>query len=241
MNKNLNKYHQEILEEIKRVAEVNPRADSRFDPRKYMGTTKPYLNISNPQTREILRKWVKEHKDISLADLLALLDSTFTGHSHTEKSLGGKLLEYVPKLRSQIKPECLDRWLTGAAGWGEVDSLCQSSFTAKEMLVNWEEWERLLKRFVADKDVHKRRASLVLLTGSVRQSEDQRLADLAFENVDKLKAEKDILITKAVSWLLRDLIKYHKSRVEDYLKENESTLPKIAVREVTNKLQTGKK
>ncbi|KKS65087.1 MAG: hypothetical protein UV33_C0013G0017, partial [Candidatus Daviesbacteria bacterium GW2011_GWA1_42_6] len=99
----------------------------------------------------------------------------------------------------------------------------------------------LLNKFVKDPDIHKRRASLVLLTKPVSHSDDPRFSDLAFENLDKLKKEKDILITKAVSWLLRDLIKYHRDRVEDYLKANKAILPKIAVREVTNKLQTGKK
>lgn len=199
------------------------------------------LRFMHKYHQEILKKWVKEHRDIPLNELLSLLDSTFTGMSHTERSLGGKILEYLPKLRGEIKPECLDKWLPGAEGWGEVDSLCQSTFEAKDLLSRWGEWEKLLKQFVSDKDVHKRRASLVLLTGPVRQSDDKKLAEIAFENLDKLKTEKDILITKAVSWLLRDLIKYHKSRVEDYLKENRDVLPKIAIREVTNKLQTGKK
>ncbi|MDP2951009.1 MAG: DNA alkylation repair protein, partial [bacterium] len=64
---------------------------------------------------------------------------------------------------------------------------------------------------------------------------------LAFENIEKLKPEKDILITKAISWLLRNLIKYHKKEVADYLKKNKNSLPKIAVRETEKKIKTGKK
>lgn len=237
----MNQHHQEILEEIKMVARSNPNISSRFDPGRYMGTSKPCINITNPQTREILKKWVKEHKDISLDELLFLLDSTFAGKSHTERSLGGKLLEYLPKQRQEIDPACLDKWLIGAEGWGEVDSLCQSSFEAKEILAKWEEWEKFLKKFVGDKDIHKRRASLVLLTGPVRQSDDTRFSDLAFKNIEKLKGEKDILITKAISWVLRSLIKNYKSRVMEYLKRSGSTLPKIALKETTKKLLTGKK
>ncbi len=237
----MNKYHQEILEEINRVAGTNKKVSSWFNPGSYMGTSKPCINITNPQTREIIKSWVKKHKDISLDELLSFLDSTFTGVSHTERSLGGKILEYLPKQRQAIDPKCLDRWLTGAEGWGEVDSLCQSTFEAKDILASWPEWEKLLKKFVNDPDIHKRRASLVLLTKPASHSDDPRLADLAFENLDKLKTEKDILITKAVSWLLRDLIKYHRGKVEDYLKENSEVLPKIAIREVSNKLRTGKK
>ncbi|MDO8690998.1 MAG: DNA alkylation repair protein [Dehalococcoidia bacterium] len=135
----------------------------------------------------------------------------------------------------------MDRWLTGAEGWLEVDSLCYGAFTADDMLSDWASWETLLRALASDEDVHKRRASLVLLTKAVRESDDPRLADLAFENIDRLRGEKDPLITKAISWLLRDLIRNARTRVEDYLAQNSSTIPKIAVREVTNKLRTGKK
>lgn len=237
----MNKHHREILEEIKKIDSSNPKISNHFNLNKYMGTTRHIYNITNPQIREIAKTWAKENKDISLDDFLIVLNSFFKGESHNEKSFGGKLLEYFPKLRKDIQPNCIDTWLTGAQGWGEVDSLCQSSFTAKEILDKWNEWKKLLIKLNNNKDIHKRRASLVLLTKSVRESNDEKLSNLAFENIDKLKNEKDILITKAISWLLRDLTKNYRQQVENYLKENQSTLPKIAIRETTKKLQTGRK
>jgi 3-methyladenine DNA glycosylase AlkD len=64
---------------------------------------------------------------------------------------------------------------------------------------------------------------------------------MAFKNIDKLKQNGHILVTKAISWLLRDLIKHHRQKVETYLKDNENTLPRIAIRETRTKLLTGKK
>ncbi|MDO8570319.1 MAG: DNA alkylation repair protein [Candidatus Daviesbacteria bacterium] len=237
----MNKYHQEILEEIQKVEATNPKNGGYFDLQKYMGTPKSIYNISNFQTREIVKGWVKKHQDIPLDELLILLDSLFTGQSHNERSIGGKFLDYLPNQRCQINPLYLDKWLTGAQGWGEVDSLCQSSFNAKEILANWKEWEKLLTKLVKDSDIHKRRASLVLLTKPAKQSDDSRLVKIAFENIEKLKEERDILITKAISWLLRDLIKNHKDQVANYLDQNSATLPKIAIRETKRKLLTGKK
>jgi len=75
----------------------------------------------------------------------------------------------------------------------------------------------------------------------VRTSSDGRFADVAFANLDRLKGEKDILISKAVSWLLRDLIKHHRTRVSDFLSINCDILPKFVVREVQNKLIFGRK
>jgi 3-methyladenine DNA glycosylase AlkD len=67
------------------------------------------------------------------------------------------------------------------------------------------------------------------------------LAQVAFKNVDRLKHEKEILITKAISWVLRSMVKHYRKPLQTYLKENADTLPKIALRETMTKLRTGKK
>jgi hypothetical protein len=42
--------------------------------------------------------------------------------------------------------------------------------------------------------------ALVFLTAPVRYSGDKRLADLGFEVIHMLQHEREIIITKAVSW-----------------------------------------
>src|SRR3989344_4210197 len=237
----MNNYYRQIVEQINQTARKNPQPSKHFNLSKYMGTTHTIVNITTSQLREIIKNWTRENKDIAVGELIDVLDSFYVSNSHTDRSVGGKMLEYLPKQRQQIPPEHIDKWLTGARGWEEVDSLCQNSFTAHEVFENWKEWEKLLKKFVSDKDVHKRRASLVLLVRPVRESGDYRLTKMSFGNIEKLKAEKDILITKAISWLLRELIVYHKQEVVECLDKNGSTLPKIAVRETKRKLTTGKK
>lgn len=81
----------------------------------------------------------------------------------------------------------------------------------------------------------------MLLTGPVRYSDDPRLLEAALGAVARLQAERDILITKAVSWLLRNLTLRHRAAVVAYVAENRAALPAIAVREVTAKLETGRK
>ena len=82
---------------------------------------------------------------------------------------------------------------------------------------------------------------MVFLTKPVRDSSDKRFARLSLEVINRVKKEKEILITKAISWLLRDLIKNHRQSVGKYLRNNLESLPKIAVRETRNKLVTGRK
>jgi 3-methyladenine DNA glycosylase AlkD len=236
----MNRYHLELISEVKAHAKKVPQFQmEKF--KNYVGTTKTLYSIGTEAERRIIREWIKNHPDLKPSEYIELLTSLFHGESINEISIASKLLESMPKLRKQVKPKYLDTWLNGVQGWAEVDSLCQSKFTADDLLQNWEEWENLLHKLVSNQNVHKKRASLVLLTKPVRDSEDPKLAEIAFANVDMLKDERHILVTKAISWLLRDLIKHHRQRVEAYIRDNINTLPKIALRETRAKLLTGRK
>ena len=233
-------YHQEIARAIKqRAAKEKVRLNKQGD--RYIGTTKPSYSLKAAIDGEIVCAWIARHPDLTPADYRCLLDSLSRSETHNEFAFIGSLLSHLPRLRKTLTPRALDRWLARAEGWAEVDCICQSNFTADELLANWGEWKRALIAWSQSANVHKRRASLVLLTKAVRDSADARLAKLAFANIERLKRDKHILITKAISWLLRDLVKYHRAEVEAYLDAHAYTLPKIAVLETRNKLVGGVK
>lgn len=236
----MNENYKELLTELRRLSGNGTKYQAEREMR-YIGTTKTCLTISSPVIKQFVKTWLNSHMGLTLSEYADLLNSLYSGETHDERVVAGKLLEFKSKLRCKLNPKLLDSWLENAEGWSEVDSICQSNFTATELLNNWDLWRNLIIKFSFDKNIHKRRASLVLLTKPVRQSPDSRLSSLAFENIEKLKCEKDILITKAISWLLRDLIKNNKEKVQDYLNKNETSLPKIVVRETKTKLITGRK
>jgi len=235
----MHKLHKEIWNDIEqRAAESNTPLQNG---NHYVGTTKPIYGMRSAVIGDMFRAFHRRHPDLTQAEFVALLDSLARGKTYNEFVAVGVLLGTYPQLRAALDPRCLDRWLENASGWAEVDVTCQFNFNAREMSTNWQTWKRLLTAFTKDANVHKRRASLVLLTKPLSESDDARLAKLAFANVDKLKHDKDILVTKAVSWILRSLIKHHRAEVEQYLDANADTLPKIALRETRVKLKTGTK
>lgn len=208
----------------------------------YGGSKEKDFPLNNAQLRAIVKNWLEKRSCLDYKQLINLLNSLYTRASSTsEKFLAGFLLEYLPGYRCQIDPLLLSGWLDHLTGWAQIDSLCQSKFSAAELLSNWPRWKIILKKLNRSKNISKRRASLVLLTRPVRESAEKKLAELAFLNISQLKSEKDILITKAVSWLLREMIKNHRASVISYLEQNELSLPKIALRETRRKLATGRK
>jgi 3-methyladenine DNA glycosylase AlkD len=234
----MNKFHSEILNLIKENSGT-PTQHTFLD--SYLGNEHPRYPINAPTLRLIAKEWSKSYRHLSAAEFQKLIDSLIHGKSSTEKNMAGILLDASTKEQRKFDPTCFDEWLDQLIGWAEIDSVCTGTYPTTEIPANWKTWNILLTKFSKSKNINKRRASLVLLCSPMRKAADERLVAMAFNNIDKLKHETEILITKAISWLLRSMIKHHRKEVVAYLKANHKSLPKIAVRETQKVLDTGKK
>jgi 3-methyladenine DNA glycosylase AlkD len=163
------------------------------------------------------------------------------GESSTEKIFTGILLGYATPDQRNFDPNYFDGWLDHMTGWAEIDSLCTGKHLAKDIPAHWSSWEKVIQTFAKSKSISKRRASIVLLCSPSSQVKDDRLASKAFRNINLIKSEKDVLITKAISWVLRSMVKHYSEEVKEFIENNKETLPKIAIRETLTKLKTGTK
>ncbi len=234
-----NKNHSEILRLIKNHS-TNDRPNFEGYGLKYVGTQKPSYHLNTKTMRDIAKDFVQSHS-LSHEEYINLLDDLYYGKTYDEVLIAAFIIGRVKEFRQKLAPQKLHYWISNTHGWAECDVLCQMAFDSDDLLNTWSIWEETLKLFAKDHNVQVKRASLVLLTKSFRQSNDPRLIKVALHNLELLKSEKDILITKAVSWVLRAMIKFHKETVANYLQDNLDQLPKIAIREVKSKLETGKK
>jgi len=233
----MNPLHKEILEQIQQHS-GKPTQHTFLN--SYLGNSHPRYPISIPVLRKIAKEWMKAHRDLPVSKFSSLLTSLIKGKSSTEKTMVGILLDNSSIDQRKFDPELFNTWLNYLEGWAEVDSLCTGRYSDSEILSQWKTWKPLLIRFSKSNNIHKRRASLVLLCSPLRKSDDARLVSLALQNVKKLKSEKEILITKAISWVLRSMVKHHRTELEVFIKQ-EAGLPAIAVRETMRVLETGKK
>ena len=231
--------HTRLLEAIR--ADAPRRHEPGLDRDSYGGSGHPFYRLGVPERRAIVRAWLAGRRGANPSETLKVIDSLTAGESHEEKTLPGFILRADRAARRATRPDDLDRWLGQLNGWAEIDCMCQSLFTADDLAADWPAWDGLIRRLWVDPNINKRRAAMVLLNAPVRSSDDPRFRDLAFLAIDALKDERDILITKAVSWLLRSMSGRHRAAVETYLSREADTLPKVAVRETQTKLATGTK
>lgn len=234
----MNKHHQEILSLIKENA-TTPTQHTFLDG--YLGNAHPKYPIDNPTLRLIAKEWMRDHQTMNADGFQKLISSMVKGKSATEKMMAGILLDFSTKEQRSFDPTHFDQWLDHVEGWAEVDTLCTGKYPITEIPTKLAIWKKLLLSFSKSKNINKRRASLVFLCSPTSQEVNEELANLALAIIDRLKGEKEILITKAISWLLRSMVRYHKSMVSDFVKANRETLPAIAVRETMVKMETGKK
>ncbi|HEY3403599.1 MAG TPA: DNA alkylation repair protein [Ohtaekwangia sp.] len=234
----MNTLHHEILEEIKKKS-GKPTAHTFLD--SYLGNSHPRYPIGAPVLRTLAKEWMRSHRHLSASAMANLFTSLIEGESATEKSMAGILMDYTTREQRTFNPKLFDRWLDHLIGWAEVDAVCTGKYTITEIPAQWKVWKPLLVKFSKSKNIHKRRASLVLFCSPVSQVYDERLAEVIFQNINRLKAEKEILITKAISWVLRSMVKHYKKELTLFMKTEAETLPAIARRETMVKLKTGRK
>lgn len=229
--------HTELLSEIVKKS-GNPTKHTFLD--KYLGNNHPRYSISNPVLRTTVRSWLRA-TPLTPKEFLALLTSLTQAPSSTEKMTAGILLDYASKDQINFDPKIYDRWLNHLVGWVEVDTLCYGHFKIAQVLEQWHSWKKLLLKLNKSKNINKRRASLVLLCKLLTRTDDKRVQVLALQLIDKLKSEREVLITKSISWTLRSMVKLHRAPLTMYITKNKQTLPAIAVRETLTKLETGRK
>ena len=231
-------FHLQILQEIKEKAR-KPTKHTFLD--NYLGNQHPRFAIGAAELRGIAKEWIKANAGLPAERFAEVLSDLIHGASSTEKWMAGILLDYSKKEQREFDPRLFDEWLEHLEGWAEIDAVCTSKYTRTEIVGQWTKWKPLLIKFSKSKNISKQRASIVFFCSPLSQFENKDLSEIALQNVDRLKSEKSVLITKAISWVLRSMIKYNRARVEEFLKIKGSALPKIALRETLVKLETGRK
>jgi len=234
----MNPYHRDIL---KTIQSQSPAPTQHTFVDSYLGNDHPRYPISVPMLRTIASEWMRTHPNVTGKSFTAVLTSLAKGKSSTEKCMVGIMLDYATADQRKFDPSLFDVWLNYLVGWAEVDSLCTGKYMEAEIPAQWPAWKKLILDFSKNKNINKRRASLVVFCSPLRSTKDDRLPDFAFMIIDRLKHENEILITKAISWVLRNMEKNYRKQLKAYLRKNKDSLPKIAVRETMAKLDTGVK
>lgn len=233
----------DVLAEKQRLLErIEAQADAAYEQvvgRAIPSPLKVY-GLRVWEMRQIVKSWRRDHKGISLEDLLPLVDTLWAGQSREERLVALELLIHYPQLLPQLTWTWFDNRRQDLNDWELTDVL------GVGLLGPWVAHDPQhrtghLRQLVLSEDLWSRRLGLVAIIGVYRTRKETETLFLALSLIDQVKEEQHPTITNAISWVLRQLTKDHPGEVVAYLEKNVASLPRHVVREVRNKLETGRK
>ncbi len=224
------------------VQQIQARADPAYAQAVERAVSSPLkvYGLRVWEIRQIVKSWRADHKAISLEELLPLVETLWAGTSREERLIALELPMHYPRLLPalpwdwfQTKRQDLDDWeLTDVLGVGVL-----GPWVAHDP----EQRANHLHGLVLDEDIWSRRLGLVAIVGLHRTRKEAETLSLALSLIDQVKQEQHPTITKAISWVLRVLSKDYPEQVATYLERNVDSFPRHVIREVKNKLETGRK
>ena len=227
-------WHEELLSEIERLADPEYREGSLM----VAPTAQRVHGVRTPDSRRLARAWRRANRGVEPQLTRSLVESLWNGESRDERVLGLEILYLQPVIVRDLGRDRFDRWRLDIDNWGVCD------FLATRILGPWAEADpddRLayLEILIGDTHLFSRRLGLV---SSVPLNRDgSTYGEWTLSQIDRLLDERDPMITRAVSWALRQMIKHQAPEVAAYVESRGDRLAALPRREVRNKLKTGRK
>ena len=230
------------VEKTNLLREIQAQADPQYESviRRSVPSSLEVYGLRVFEIRNIVRSWRSQHKDAGLDDLFALVEALWARPSREERLVALELLQHYPDSIRQLSWEHFHHWRRDLDSW-ELTDVLGLGVLGVWVAADREHRAQRLWDLTADEHVWSRRLGLVGGIGLHRAQQTVECAKLALQMVDQVKEDRHPAITKAVSWALRALGTRHPQEVLAYLEENEDLLARHIVREVTNKLTTGRK
>lgn len=196
------------------------------------------IGIRVPVLRRIARDWVKKGQKVSDTDFLALLNTLWQEPVFELRSLALELLWANKKLLKNFDWEIAETWLKKTDNWVHCDFLSTNIFGF--LVKQNQSYLKKLKEYLKKPGKWFQRASIVSTLQLIRAKKIK--AEEVLVTIDQIVDDQDPMIQKAISWVLRELIRADNAEaVKKYLNQNQERLATYVVREVTNKLRTGLK
>lgn len=230
----------EICENIISDLHKNANAKRIQFNRTVAPTSMKIMGVTNPDLKEIARKWLPEIKkltDNEWIDLAKLLVDTRIFECN---QLGFELMWKNKKALSSITCRDIEHLGKNIDNWATVDALA--------VMVSGRAWrekqisdEEVLAWLQSENRWWRRLALVSTIPLNMKSRGGKGDPEKTLMLCEKVVSDRDDMIVKALSWALRELSKNNREAVIEFMKKHEETLANRVRKEVFSKLTTGKK
>ncbi|MCB1225494.1 MAG: DNA alkylation repair protein [Verrucomicrobiales bacterium] len=134
----------------------------------------------------------------------------------------------------------VERLGQGLDNWACVDNFC--AYIAGKAWLEGRIPDAVVERWAVSSDLWWRRVAVVSTVALNNRSRGGRGdPSRTLMICERVAADPEIMVQKAISWALRMLVPWDREAVEGFLNRHRDRLSSLVLREVTRKLRTGKK
>ena len=192
---------------------------------------------NTPSLRQLRRAASKRLQNATPSTVLAVARTLI---DNNRRWLGYELIHHHPSTLASLGLAEVEALGAGMSSWSEVDTFC--AYVAGPCWAKGQIDDHAIARWSEHHDRWWRRAALVATTAlNVRTRGGTGDTHRTLMIAERLVADRDDMVVKALSWALRELIFWDPTAVADFLEQHDQALAPRVKREVRNKLETGLK
>ena len=213
---------------LKRQAKPERAAQEK----RYLKSELDFLGVAMPQLRREAKQFVRAHRPISHAALIALARALWSKRVHELRSLAVGILELEHEQLGYADLSLLIELVRDAKTWALVDWLATKVFGP--IVARDARAKKQLDRWARDQDFWVRRTALLslhdpLLAGKGDFDHFARLATPMLQ-------EREFFIRKAIGWILRSTAKRTPELTITYVSEHAAQMAGLTFKEATRNL-----
>jgi len=220
------------------VGESATARRARAIARKVVGRVESLPLPNTPAVRSIRREYSRALRREEAELILAVAKEVLQVYGY--RMIPYELIRSHPAAFRSLDADRLEDLGQGIDSWQAVDTFSRtlSGPAWREGLVP----DRVIRRWARSEDRWWRRAALVsTLALNVRSEGGVGDTRRTLSICSILARDRDVMVAKALSWALRELVPHDAAAVGRFLSDHKTTLPALVTREVNNKLATGLK
>ena len=197
------------------------------------------LNIRNTSTlRAVRRKYSQVLKEASGGIVFQLAEELCKVEAY--RWLAYELIRAHPTAFKRLGPAELERLGRGINSWWTADAFART--LSGPAWLHGQTPDSLILKWANSNNFWWRRAALVSTVAlNVRSQGGRGDVSRTLDICRKLASDPDEMVTKALSWALRELVVHDAGVVKAFIDQHEDVLAARVNREVMNKLNTGLK
>jgi 3-methyladenine DNA glycosylase AlkD len=188
--------------------------------------------VRSSNTKQIAKKYFNEIKNLDKNKIFSFCEKLLKSGYGEEKSIA---FDWAFRLKNQYQKQdfkIFENWLKRyVSDWGDCDNFCTG--VLGEFLLQFPEFFKKVKSWTKSESRWLKRASAVILIYSIRKN---KFLKESFQISNILLTDKDDLVQKGYGWMLKELSNLYPKLVFDYVMQNKSRMPRIALRYAVEKL-----